>query len=178
MDQALADASFVVGTTARPRTAQRNFAYPRDAAREIVERAAQETVVVVFGREDKGLPNEALDRCHRVVVIPTDPGYSSLNLAQACLVMCYEIFLATGEAAPLPKGRRISTPASHEDLESMFGALENGLERIEFFKSRRPEVVLRTLRTVLSRSRLDLRESRLLRAIGYEIGHYIDRIRR
>ena len=117
MDQALADASFVVGTTARPRTAQRNFAYPRDAAREIIERAAQETVVVMFGREDKGLPNEALDRCHRVVVIPTDPGYSSLNLAQACLVMCYEIFLATGEAAPHPKGRRIRTPASHQDHE-------------------------------------------------------------
>ena len=178
LDQALADTSFVVGTTARPRTAQRNFTYPRDAALEVVQRAPGETVAVLFGREDKGLSNEALDRCHQVVVIPTDPGYSSLNLAQACLVVCYEIFLATGEAAPLPKGRRASTPPTHEDLETMFGALENGLERIEFFKSRRPDAVMRTLRTVLSRSRLDLRESRLLRAIGFEIGHYINRIKR
>jgi tRNA C32,U32 (ribose-2'-O)-methylase TrmJ len=60
----------------------------------------------------------------------------------------------------------------------MFQALEGGLGRIEFFKSRQPESVMRTLRTVLARSGLDLRESRLLRAIGYEIGHYLDRIRR
>jgi tRNA/rRNA methyltransferase/tRNA (cytidine32/uridine32-2'-O)-methyltransferase len=179
LDAALADASFVVGTSARPRTAQRNFVYPRGGAAEIVDRTEQGLVAVLFGREDKGLSNEALDRCQRVIVVPTDTSYSSLNLAQACLVVCYEIFLAAGgEKAPLPTGRRESTPARHEDLESMFAALEGGLERIEFFKSRRPEAVLRTLRTVLSRSGLDLRESRLLRAIGFEIGHYLDRMRR
>jgi TrmH family RNA methyltransferase len=179
LDAALFDATFVVGTTARPRTAQRNFVHPRAGAREIVERAEEGPVAILFGREDKGLSNHALDRCQRLVVIPTDPAYSSLNLAQACLVVCYEVFLAAGgERAPLPSGRRESAPATHSDLESMFAALEDGLTRIEFFKSRRPEAVLRTLRTVLSRSRLDLRESRLLRAIGFEIGHFIDRIRR
>jgi tRNA C32,U32 (ribose-2'-O)-methylase TrmJ len=114
-----------------------------------------------------------------VIVIPTDPEYSSVNLAQACLLVSYEVFLAAGgDQAPLPTGRRESTPATHADLESMFQALEGGLGRIEFFKSRQPESVMRTLRTVLSRAGLDLRESRLLRAIGYEIGHYLDRIRR
>jgi TrmH family RNA methyltransferase len=179
LDAALADATFVVGTTARPRTAQRNFVYPRAGASEIVGRAGEGPVAVLFGREDKGLPNHALDRCQKVIVIPTDPEYSSLNLAQACLVVCYEIFLAAGgDRAPLPAGRRESTPPTHEDMESMFAALENGLARIEFFKSRRPEAVMRTLRTVLSRAQLDLRQSRLLRAIGFEIGHFIDRMRR
>jgi TrmH family RNA methyltransferase len=179
LDTALADTTFVVGTTARPRTAQRNFLYPRDGARQVTEQAMDGTVAVLFGREDKGLSNEALDRCQRVVVIPTDPDYSSLNLAQACLVLCYEIYLAAGgESAPLPTGRRESVPANQADLESMFAALAGGLERIEFFKSRHPEAVLRTLRTVLSRSGLDQRESKLFRAIGFEIGHYLDRTRR
>jgi tRNA/rRNA methyltransferase/tRNA (cytidine32/uridine32-2'-O)-methyltransferase len=178
LDSALADAVFVVGTTARSRTAQRNFLHPRDAAGEILTRAAEGTVAVLFGREDRGLANEALDRCQRVIVVPTHPDYWSLNLAQACLVVAYEVFLASGGgAAPLPKGRRRSPPATHEDLESMFSALEDGLGRIEFFKARRSDAVLRTLRTVLTRSRLDLRESRLFRAIGFEIGHYLDRLR-
>jgi TrmH family RNA methyltransferase len=178
LDDALADATFVVGTTARARTAQRSFLHPREGAEEILARAEEGTVAVLFGREDRGLANEALDRCHRVIVVPTHPGYSSLNLAQACLVVSYEIFLAAGGGgAPLPKGRRKSPPATHEDLESMFSALEAGLGRIQFFKARKPEAVLRTLRTVLTRSRLDVRESRLLRAIGFEIGHYLDRLR-
>jgi TrmH family RNA methyltransferase len=176
LDEALADAVFVVGTTARPRTAQRNFVHPRDAAAEIVAQARQGVVAVLFGREDKGLSNEALDRCHLVATIPTSPEYWSINLAQACLILLYETFLAAGaERAPLPRGRRRAPPATQEDLESMFQALQKGLEEIDFFKSRRSAMVMRTLRTVLARARLDLRESRLLRAIGFEIGHYLER---
>jgi tRNA/rRNA methyltransferase/tRNA (cytidine32/uridine32-2'-O)-methyltransferase len=179
LDEALCDAAFVVGTTARPRTAQRNFLHPRQAGAEIVARAREGTVAVLFGREDKGLSNEALDRCHSVVLIPTAPAYWSMNLAQACLVILYEIFLAAGaDRAPLPRGRRTSPPATHGDLESMFAALHGGLACIDFFKSRRSSMVMRTLRTVLARARLDLRESRLLRAIGYEIGHFLERTRR
>jgi TrmH family RNA methyltransferase len=176
LDEALADAVLVVGTTARARTAQRNFVHPREAAVEIVTHARNGVVAVLFGREDKGLSNEALDRCHLVATIPTSPEYWSINLAQACLVLLYETCLAAGaERAPLPRGRRKSPPATHEDLESMFQALQKGLEQIDFFKSRRSAMVMRTLRTVLARARLDLRESRLLRAIGFEIGHYLER---
>jgi TrmH family RNA methyltransferase len=176
LDEALADAVFVVGTTARGRTAQRNFAHPREAGAEIVSRAHDGVVAVLFGREDRGLSNEALDRCHRVVHIPTAPAYWSINLAQACLVVLYETFQAAGaDRSPLPKGRRISQPSTQEDLESMFEALQGGLTRIDFFKSRRSQTVMSTLRTVLARARLDLSESRLLRAIGFEISHYLER---
>jgi tRNA/rRNA methyltransferase/tRNA (cytidine32/uridine32-2'-O)-methyltransferase len=176
LDEALADAVFVVGTTARGRTAQRNFSHPREAGAEIVSRAHDGVVAVLFGREDKGLSNEALDRCHRVVHIPTAPAYWSINLAQACLLVLYEIFQAAGaNRSPLPKGRRTSQPPTHEDLESMFEILQGGLTSIDFFKSRNTESVMRTLRTVLARAGLDLRESRLLRAIGFEISHYLER---
>lgn len=174
------DAVWVLGTSARPRTSSRNYARPREIAPTVIERAREGTVCVLFGREDRGLSNEALDVCNQIAIIPTAPDYWSLNLAQAFLILAYEIFLAAeGGGGELPKGRRAAAPATGEDLESMYGALQSGLTRIRFFKgARQPEAVLRTLRTVLGRARLDVRESRLLRAIGFEIGHYLDRLAR
>ena len=173
---ALADTVFTVGTSARPRTAQRNYLRPRSVAPTIVQRAAEGPVALVFGREDRGLTNEGLDLCHVIAVVPTAAEYSSLNLAQACLVLCYEIYLAAADEAPLPGYKRDVGPATHADLEQMYTALEQGFYRIDFFKGdRHPEGVLRTLRTLLSRADPDLREVRLVRAIGYEIQRYFDR---
>src|SRR4029077_14700043 len=80
LDEALAACVHVVGFTARCRTAKRNLQRPREAAREILEASQSRPVALLFGREDKGLSNDALDRCHRVVTIPTSPAYPSLNL--------------------------------------------------------------------------------------------------
>jgi len=176
LTDALADCVRVVGTSARGRTANRNYVRPREAAANLLDAGGSGTVALLFGREDRGLDNAALDLCHSIAVIPTDPDYSSLNLAQAVMVLAYEVFLASGEGdAPLPRGRRATSPATREDLELTYDALEKGLDRIEFFKARQPEAVLRTLRTLLARAELDRRESRLIAAIGFEIGHYIDR---
>lgn len=188
---AVGDALWVVGTSARPRTAGRTYGRPREIATELVARArgiseqgatgspTPPTVAIVFGREDRGLSNEELDLCHAVAIIPTDVEYSSLNLAQACLVMAYETFLASGggDDAPLPKGRRATRPPSQAELEETFAALADGLARIQFYKARKPEAVLRTLRTLITRAEPDLREARLLAAIGYEIGNFLDRQR-
>ena len=172
---ALADTVFVVGTSARARTAQRNYSRPRAVAPRVVERANEGLVALVFGREDRGLTNEGLDLCHSIVIVPTVE-YSSLNLAQACLVLCYEVYLVATDDAPLPGYKRDAGPATQADLEQMYAALEQGFDRIEFFKGdRHPEGVLRTLRTLLSRAEPDLREVRLMRAIGYEMQRYFDR---
>jgi len=176
LDSALADTAFIVGTTARPRTAGRNYTRPRQVAPIVIERTATGRVALLFGREDRGLTNTMLDRCHAVAIIPTDPDWPSLNLAQACLVLAYEIFLAReGAERPLPRGRRATRPPSQDELEQTFGALRGGLGRIDFYKARKPSAVMRTLRTLITRAEPDLRESRLLAAIGYEIGHYLDR---
>ena len=178
LEDAVADRTWIVGTTARARTAGRNYLRPREAAGEITARTADRGApALLFGREDKGLDNEALDLCQAVAIVPTDPDHSSLNLAQACLTFAYELFLEfEGEAEELPTGRRAEGPPTREELEKMYGALEQGLGRINFFKgTRRPESVMRTLRTILARSEPDGRETRLLAAIGYEIGHYLDR---
>lgn len=176
LGDAIAHATFVVGTSARGRSAKRNYVRPRRVAHDLATRAVSDPVAVVFGREDRGLSNRALDLCHAVAVIPTDPGHPSLNLAQAVLVMAYEVFLAVGGGdQELPEAKRGETPATREEIEEMFAALRGGLERIEFFKSRAPRQVMRTIRTLLSRAEPDRREARLMRAVGFEIGHYIDR---
>ena len=159
LDDALADRTYVVGTTARARTAGRSYVGPREVAASIARRPSEERVAIVFGREDRGLTNEALDRCHAVVIIPTDPEYSSLNLAQACLVLAYELYLAreAGEQE-MPRGRRATRPPTQEELEETFAAIAEGLARIDFYKARKPEAVMRTLRTIVTRAAPDLRD--------------------
>lgn len=179
LDEALADATFVVGTSARARTAQRNYSRPRELAPRILRHAREGAVAIVFGREDRGLSNDALDRCHEVMVIPTTPEYSSLNLGQAVLLVAYELFLAgAAETGSLPVGKRSLGPATAEELEEMYAALEGGLERIDFFKARKAESVMRTLRTAFGRTTLDAHEARLLASIGYQVRNRLDRITR
>jgi TrmH family RNA methyltransferase len=176
LEEALADSVFVVGTTARARTAQRNYVRPRDIAPKVVDYTEEGPVALVFGREYRGLDNEALDLCHAAAIIPTNPDYSSLNLAQAALLLSYEVFLAAQEeAGPLPRGRRSTRPATAEELENTYAALEDGLHRIEFYKAREPSAIMRTLRTLISRSEPDLQEAGLLRAIGFEMSKYFHR---
>ncbi len=178
LEDALARMSFVVGTTARTRTAGLRYGRPRELAATMLTQAELGDVALVFGPEDRGLSNEALDLCHAVAVVPTDSAYPSLNLAQACLVLMYELWMATtGAAPPLPKGRRATEPATHEELEQMYSALEQGLSAIDFFKSRKPEAVMRTLRTILGQARMDGREARLVSALGYETRHVVERLR-
>jgi len=179
--EAVADAVFVVGTSARPRAASTNATRPRSVAPDILRRTVDGPVAVLFGREDRGLTNEGLDLCHQVVVIPTSPDNSSLNLAQACLVICYELLLATGDFEPedeLGRGKeaRTTPPATQEEIERMYEALEQGLSRIDFFKgNRQAESVLRTLRGMLGRVEPNEREAKLVQAIGYKIAAYLDR---
>ena len=176
LDEAIGDATFVVGTTARGRTAGLNYLRPREVAGMVAERVSDGTTAILFGREDRGLTNEALDRCHAVTIIPTSSEYSSINLAQSALVLAYEVFLAIdGGREEMPRGRRATRPPTQEELEEAFRAIADGLYRIDFYKARKPEAVMRTLRTIVSRSEPDLREARLLAAIGYEIGNYLDR---
>lgn len=176
LEDALADATYVVGTSARPRTAQRNYRRPRDLSARILDRSRTGEVAIVFGREDRGLSNEALDRCHEVLVVPTNPSHASLNLAQAVLLVAYEIFLAGAGAPPqLPTGKRSLGPASAAELEETYRALEAGLASIEFFKARKPESVMRVMRTIFGRTTLDAHEARLVRAIGYEMRNRVER---
>jgi TrmH family RNA methyltransferase len=178
LEAALADCVHVVGFTARGRSAKRNVQRPRDAAAEIVTLWDAGPVALLFGREDKGLTNEALDRCHRVVTIPSDPTYSSLNLAHAVVLMLYELALLRGDPLAFKAPRRRAEPAPVEQIERLFADLERALTAIEFFKTRDAEHVLRTVREIIHRAPLDEREVKLLRAMAIEVVKYSERLAR
>lgn len=174
LDEALADCTHVVGLTARQRTAKRNVQRPEDAAPEILAAGQAGTAAVVLGPEDTGLDNDELDRCHRIVTIPTNPAYASLNLVQAFTVMAYELLLARG-APPFKAPRREAEPATQDELERLFEDAGKALEAINFFKTRKKESVMRTVREVVHRVPLDQREAKLLRAMCIEVVRYLER---
>ncbi|CAN5866349.1 tRNA (cytosine(32)/uridine(32)-2'-O)-methyltransferase TrmJ [soil metagenome] len=173
---ALADCSFVVGLTARERRAKRAVDRPRTLAPEILTRAEAAVhgesgpVALLFGREDHGLPNEALDFCHRTVTIPTNPEHASLNLAQAVLLIAYELWMAAGgERQTFRDPRHVAPPATVEELEMLFADAESALWSVDFFKSRQTETVMRTLRELVRRTDPDGREASFLRAMAIEV---------
>jgi TrmH family RNA methyltransferase len=179
LEPAIADCVHVVGCTARGRSAKRNLQRPRGAADEILQAAEAGPVALLFGREDKGLSNEDLDRCHRIVTIPTDPGYASLNLAHAVVVMLYELALARGDEERAFKApRRQAGAATVEEIERFFVDAEQALQAIEFFKVRDREHIMRTVREIVHRVPLDEREAKLLRAMAIEVVKYRDRLAR
>ncbi len=182
LESALADCSYVVGMTARARRAKRAVARPREIAPELLERGAAATaagtgpVALLFGREDKGLSNEALDLCHRTCIIPTNPEHASLNLAQAVLLMSYELWMAAGgREQGFKPPRRDAPPPTVELLEILFADAERALWAIDFFKTRNTESVMRTLRELVRRADVDAREAGFLRAISLEIVKYLKR---
>lgn len=181
LEAAVADVAYVVGTTARKRTQTFVWQHPREAAPELLtlaeSRAAEGPVAIVFGREDRGLSNDELDRCDRLLVVPTDPGYSSLNLAQAVLLVCYELWLAATDREPLPRPKRDAPPAPRELLDALYADTDRALSTIEFYKDRQPEALMRTLRAVYRRAELSTREANLVRGIMIEVRKYIARMR-
>jgi TrmH family RNA methyltransferase len=174
LDAALADAIFVAGATVRPRDRAARVVAPRELAPELLDRASGGLVALLFGPEDNGLTNAELDRCHTIVSIPTDPAYPSLNLAQAALVLAYELRLAADLPAA-PARQRSAAPASAAQLEAVAAAGERALWGIEFFKSGQPDRSMRTLRGLLHRAAPDAREAALLRAIALETLEFLRR---
>jgi TrmH family RNA methyltransferase len=160
--------------TARQRAAKRNVLRPRPAADEILRGAADGTAALVLGPEDRGLSNDELDRCHRLVTIPTSR-YQALNLSHAFVVMAYELYVARGEGTLKPPRRRAPATTAAQ-LELLFDDAERALDAIEFFKTRNPEHVMRTVRDVIHRTPLDAREAKLLRAMCIEVVRYLERV--
>lgn len=178
LDDALADCVRVAGFTARRRAAKREVVTPAFAATDLIGFAEKGPVAILFGREDKGLPNEGLDRAHLVVTIPTT-GYASLNLAQAVLLALYELHLASGDATrELAPPRHPIDPPTGGQYELLYADAARSLEAIAFFKTRNSEHVMRTLRSILFRASVDSREVSLLRAMAIEVMRTIERVRK
>ena len=177
-DAAVADCVHVVGFTARRRSAKLRVIDPKTAATELLDAAPEGAVAAVFGREDNGLPNEVLDRVQATVTIPTT-NHASLNLGQAVLLALYELHLGASDATrTLAPPRKDSPPPTQEQYEQFFKDAEDALEAIQFMKTRYPEHIMRTLRSLVFRAAPNTRELSLIRAMSIEVVNFINRTRR
>ena len=176
LDSAVAGCVRVAGFTARRRAAKRTVVTPKDAATDLLAFAAGGPVAILFGREDSGLPNDALDRAHLLVTIPTT-NHASLNLAQAVLLGAYELHLAADASRSLAPPRKDAPASTTEQYEQLFSDIQRALGRIEFFKTRFDEHIMRTVRSLAYRAAPDAREISLVRAMALEVVRYIDRTR-
>lgn len=175
LEESLTDCLRVYGTTARSRRANMELASPPEVAAEMQSYPGR--VALVFGREDSGLPNDALDRCDVLVTIPTNPDYSSLNLAQAVLICVWEAFKASSGPATLASGGSEPEfpPASRGQVERMLVFAEEALESVEFFKGPNQPQVMRSVRSVFARAHIDERELAIWFGIWKEIPAFLKR---
>ncbi len=132
---AIADCSFVLATTARSHDQAKPVVSAADAAAEMAPRiAAGETVGILFGRERNGLENDEVALADRIVTLPVNPAFASLNLAQAVVIVAYEWFKRqSGETLPFAMPQK-SPPAGKEQLLAFFASVERELEKVEFFR--------------------------------------------
>ena len=162
LEEALADTDWVAGTTARTREISIPVRSPDQAARELVEQAgAGHLGALVFGRESHGLRNDELDRCNRLVHIPTAPDYSSLNLAQAVQILVYELHRASTATAQFDEPREV--PAGGRALEDLFGHWERVIRDVAFIDPQNPERTFRRFRRLILRAAPTEGEVRFLR---------------
>lgn len=172
--RALAGFGFVAGSTRRGGAVRRGRVTPRQLAAELPALAAVNDVALLFGREDSGLTNEELQYCQRLVTIPSSAGFGSLNLSQAVLTFCYEIFLAAAEAGAAGAGapaRRAPTA----DLEGLYGQMERVLLEIGYLDPANPSHMMRVFRRLFARAGPDPREVRALRGIFRQVAWHAGR---
>jgi TrmH family RNA methyltransferase len=171
VEDAISDRTFVLGTSARLRGTD---TLPTWAPRQAAPRLVDGGVAVLFGPEDHGLSNDDLNLCQGYVSIPT-ASYSSLNLAQAVLLVAYETHLArlggdtddvvpVAEAAP-PTGER----APREQLERFYGQLVEAFHRIGYTDAQRERAILRVYRGMFDRVALNPREVAALRGLMSQV---------
>ena len=163
---AVADLSVLYAATARAREVAKAVVGPRQAAEDCrAEIASGARVGVLYGRERWGLTNEEVSLADRILTLPVDPDFSSLNVAQAVLVFAYEWRLSgLAEAAALPFDGDVAPPAAKADLGHLFAHLESALDAAGFFRppEKRQHMVL-ALRAMLQRAGLTDQEVRTLR---------------
>ncbi|MFP3870208.1 MAG: RNA methyltransferase [Syntrophobacteria bacterium] len=159
---------YVVATTARTKGAQRQqVKTPREMAAELASISTNNRVALLFGPENRGLSNADLRLCHALVTIPT-AGFSSVNLAQSVMIICYEVMMAGRQ----PAGRFVPRLANRRELEAMYEHLKETLIKISFINRENPDYWMLNIRRFFSRIELQAREVQIIRGICRQIDWY------
>ncbi len=163
--EALADCPFSVATTRRHGKYRQEICTPAEIVAKVEATGGTGRTAFVFGREDSGLTTEEVALCRWQATIPTSDEYGSLNLSQAVLIFCYELFTAAG--GTVPRLERLPAPAG--ELESLYEHMERSLLRIGFLNPQNPDHLMRTLRRIFARAELDSREVAVLRGMMSQV---------
>lgn len=174
LEDALADTELSVATTRRHGKYRQEIFSPEEIVREIGANLTGNRAALVFGREDSGLTTDELSLCRWHATIPTSSEYGSLNLAQAVLIFCYELFTGIGEGTLSGEARTLAGSASQE---AFFGQMERTLMRIGFLNPQNPDHIIRTLRRIFSRAELDDREVTIMRGMMTQIDWATDQFK-
>ena len=166
LEEAVGDCGLVMGTTVRPGLYRQHVKTPREWAPSILASAAASRVALVFGREDRGLTNEELAICTNLIQIPSSPEYPSLNLAQAVLVCCYELFTASGTYAPVVEK---SPECPTKTREHMFRMWRDMLLAIGFMNTQQADHMMLGIRRIFSRAPLTTDDVNILMGIARQM---------
>lgn len=168
LNEAISDCAWVAGTSARLRTIEWPILEPRECVQKSLEHIEQGDIAIVFGRENSGLTNEEMEKCNALLHIPTNPDFSSLNLAAAVQVVCYEYRMALTENK-IKKHRgnkhRYDALANSTQLDGMYGHLHDALNYMGFFGTNNPDIVMRRLKGLFNRAGTTQRELSIVRGI-------------
>ncbi|OOF43975.1 tRNA (cytosine(32)/uridine(32)-2'-O)-methyltransferase TrmJ [Rodentibacter rarus] len=159
-DEAIADCSLVIGTSARLRHLQSTLIEPRECAEKVAQ--YQGNVAVIFGRERVGLHNDELLKCHYHLTIPANPDYSSLNLAMAVQIVCYELRMAHLMEQQLPDIKSDNQYATSQDMEYFFNHTEKLYQSLGFIQN---PGVMQKLRRLYTRINIERNELNILRGM-------------
>jgi tRNA/rRNA methyltransferase len=170
LKSALRGIRLLVGTTGKSGGYRAQAHAPRALAPKIMDQAAEQKVGILFGPEDTGLIDEDLRYCQLLIRIPTQHGANSINLAQAVIIVSYELLLGSLERDP----HRVPRLASVEQVESMYSQLEKALLEIGFLHPQNARHMMFALRRMLGRSGLEPSDVGTLRGIARQIGWYAD----
>ena len=166
---AIANCSVAVGTTSRG-GGYRSRAKPlRTAAAELDALTGTNKIAIVFGPEDRGLTNRELKLCNRLITIPTAPEYPSLNLAQAVVVVAYELMMAAGESAAVIKAARTPHFVEASVSHPMLARMEEALVSIGFVPDDNPDHIMFAIREIFGRSGLTAREVEILNGMARQM---------
>jgi tRNA/rRNA methyltransferase len=167
LETALSSYRYIVGTTARMGRQRQAVHSPREMASLLVSISQENRVAVLFGAEDRGLSNEALQYCQALIRIPT-AAFSSLNLAQAVMIVCYEFFAASCES----ESPAVPRLAERHELEGMYAQLKDLLIRVDFLNPENPDYWMNNMRRFFNRLPLRAKEVRIIRGICRQIDWY------
>ena len=168
LEEAIADCGLVIGTSARERRIPWPLINPRECGDKIWQEAKSHHVALLFGREDRGLTNSELQKCHYHVHIPSNPDYSSLNLATAVQVLSYEIRMASlaRKDGKLPEMNEWDQPlATADELELFHDHLATTMADLKFYDPDNPKQLLTRMRRLFNRTRMDKMEVSMLRGL-------------